>query len=270
MKKVLSIVSRALLIAFTFLFGAYTVANTILTVNEGTITSFLGQNYANKVKDETLGADEEFDSEYFKSEFKSVAEVKKSGEDFTQRVMEEGAVLLKNENNALPLGDNAKISLFSASSVKGKTVVSGARENNEKQGGTTSLKDGLESVGLDVNDDLYNWYKDSSYGRKPVVSGGVSHGGGLYTIWNINEAPWSAIPDNVKIKDGYETAVFVLSRLAGEGADAPIYGWCADTDHKDGNYLMLNDDEISVLQGLKAAKDAGKIKKIIESDERCF
>ncbi|MBO5328043.1 MAG: glycoside hydrolase family 3 C-terminal domain-containing protein [Clostridia bacterium] len=263
MKKVLSIVSRALLIAFTFLFGAYTVANTILTVNEGTITSFLGQNYANKVKDETLGADEEFDSEYFKSEFKSVAEVKKSGEDFTQRVMEEGAVLLKNENNALPLGDNAKISLFSASSVKGNTVVSGARENNEKQGGTTSLKDGLESVGLDVNDDLYNWYKDSDYGRKPVVSGGVSHGGGLYTIWNINEAPWSAIPDNVKIKDGYETAVFVLSRLAGEGADAPIYGWCADTDHKDGNYLMLNDDEISVLQGLKAAKDAGKIKKII-------
>ena len=117
MKKFLSFISKVFLVIFTFLFGVINVGGQMAQANAGVISNFLGQDGFNMVKDETVGADEELDTQYYKSAFESVKEVKASGEAYTQKVMEEGAVLLKNTNNALPLASTDKISLFSASSV---------------------------------------------------------------------------------------------------------------------------------------------------------
>ena len=160
MKKFLSFISKVFLVIFTFLFGVINVGGQMAQANAGVISNFLGQDGFNMVKDETVGADEELDTQYYKSEFESVKEVKASGEAYTQKVMEEGAVLLKNTNNALPLASTDKISLFSASSVE--PIVSGYREMREKKSGTTNLLDGFKEAGLSVNEDLYNWYKNSS------------------------------------------------------------------------------------------------------------
>ena len=210
MKYVLSTFSKVLLVIFVILYGAVNVGGELAAANAAVISNFLGQDGFNMVKDETLGADEELDTEYFKSAFTSVKEVKDSSEAYTQLVMEEGAVLLKN-NGALPLASSDKVSLFSASSVD--PILSGYRENMAKKSGTTNLLDGFKQAGLSVNESLYDWYKSSGYGRKYIV------GPGLYSIVSINDAPWEEIPDSVKIKDGYNTAVFVLSRIGGEGTD---------------------------------------------------
>lgn len=255
MKKFLSFISKVALVVFTFLFGVITVGGEIAMENAGAISKFLGQDGFNMVKDETVGADEEVDTQYFKSNFESVKDVKASGEAYTQKVMEEGAVLLKNENNALPLAASDKISLFSVSSVD--PIVSGYREMYEKKGGTTNLLDGFKEAGLSVNEDLYNWYKSSSYGRQYL------QGPGLYAILTINEAPWEAIPQNVKVKSGYNTAVFVLSRIGGEGTDNQMFDNGEGQDCYNGNYLALSEEERSVLQGLKAAKDNGDYDKVI-------
>ncbi|MBQ7326852.1 MAG: glycoside hydrolase family 3 C-terminal domain-containing protein [Clostridia bacterium] len=262
MKVVLSFISKLLLVIFVILYGVVNVGGQIAAANASVISKFLGQDGFNMVKDETLGADEELDTEYFKSEYSSVSDLKANGEMLTQLVMEEGAVLLKNDNGALPLSSTDKISLFSASSVS--PIFSGYREHNDKSSGTTNLLDGFTAAGLDVNRELYNWYKSSNYGRQYI------NGPGLYAIVNINDAPWSAIPDSAKFADGYNTAVFVLSRIGGEGTDNQMfdngesnnsrgYEW----DGYNGNYLALSEDERSVLQGLKAAKDAGQYDKII-------
>lgn len=255
MKKFLSAISKIFLVVFTFLFGAINVGGAIADDNASTITSFLGQNGFNMVKDETVGADEELDTQYYKSSFGSVKEVKASGEAYTQKVMEEGAVLLKNENNALPLKSSDKISLFSVSSVD--PIVSGYRENQDKKSGATNLLDGFKEAGLSVNEDLYNWYKSSGYGRQYI------QGPGLYAILTINEAPWDAIPQNVKVKSGYNTAVFVLSRIGGEGTDNQMFDNGEGQDCYNGNYLALSEEERTVLQGLKAAKDNGEYDKVI-------
>ena len=261
MKKI-SLLARLLLVIFVFMYGVVNVGGQMAMANAAVISKFLGQDGFNMIKDETIGADEELDTEYFKSDYNSVADLKANGEKLTQTVMEEGAVLLKNDNNALPLASTDKISLFSASSVN--PIYSGYREHNDKSKGSTNLLDGFKEAGLSVNESLYNWYKSSGYGRQYI------NGPGLYAIVNINEAPWNAIPDNVKYVDGYNTAVFVLSRIGGEGTDNQMfdngegnnnrgYEW----DGYNGNYLALSEDERSVLQGLKAAKDAGKYDKII-------
>lgn len=256
MKHVLSFISKVLLVIFVILFGVINVGGQIAAANASVISNFLGQDGFNKVKDETLGADEELDTEYYKSAFESVMDLKANGEALTQLVMEEGAVLLKNDNNTLPLASTDKISLFSASSVD--PIVSGYREMYEKKSGTTNLLDGFKEAGLSVNEELYNWYKSSNYGRQYMYNNG-----GLYSILNINEAPWSEIPDSVKYVDGYNTAVFVLSRIGGEGTDNQMFDNGEGQDTFYGNYLALSEEERSVLQGLKAAKDAGKYDKVI-------
>ena len=253
--KSISVIARIFLVIFVLIYGVVNVGGQMAMANAAVISNFLGQDGFNLVRDETLGADEELDTEYFKSNYTNVLDLKANGEYLTQLVMEEGAVLLKNDNNALPLASGDKVSLFSASSVN--PVVSGYRENYAKKAGITNLLDGFKEAGLSVNEELYNWYKASDYGRVHL------YGEGLYSIVNINEAPWNEIPDSVKFVDGYNTAVFVLSRIGGEGTDNQMFDHGEGLDTLNGNYLTLNEDERSVLKGLKEAKDAGKYDKII-------
>jgi hypothetical protein len=159
--KSISVIARIFLVIFVFIYGVVNVGGQMAMANAAVISNFLGQDGFNLVKDETVGADEELDTEYFKSDYTNVLDLKANGEYLTQLVMEEGAVLLKNDNNALPLVSGDKVSLFSASSVN--PVVSGYRENYAKKAGITNLLDGFKEAGLSVNEELYNWYKNRGY-----------------------------------------------------------------------------------------------------------
>lgn len=263
LKRALLIVSRVLAILMTIVFGVLVVGTDIINDNAPTISSFLGQDFVNLVKNETDDGEdeEEIDTDYYTSAYNSVAEVKQAGIDMTERVMAEGAVLLYNKDNALPLDkSNDKVSLFSASSAN--PVYSGSRESYEKTGSSAKvdIKKGLENAGLTVNQDLYNWYKNNkTYGRKRVGTNT-----GIYEVWNVNEAPWSAI-GSAKVKDGYKTAIFVVSRIAGEGFDVTMrnLGENKVGDETNGNYLLLTPNEKDVFANIKAQKQAGAFDKFI-------
>ncbi len=261
-KNVLLFFSKLFAIIMSIAFGALTVGTDIAMANADNISNFLGQNITNTVKnenyDETEGGEEE-ENIYFESAFGSVAEVKASGIEYTERVMAEGAVLLHNDG-ALPLNKSEdKVSMFSASSAD--PVWSGSRESSEKKGSSAKvdLLAGLKNAGLSVNENLYNWYKSSGYGRKRVGTNS-----GIYEVWNVNEAPWSALPES-KTASGYNVAMFVVSRIAGEGTDPTIrnLGENKVGDETNGNYLLLTPNEKDVLANLKAQKDNGTFDKII-------
>ena len=113
---------------FTLAFGVITVGSSLANANANEVTSFLGGGGNNivYVDDGTVSSA----SDFYQSEYNSVKEVREKGFEYSQTVTEEGAVLLKNDNNALPLQSNDKVSLFSASSAK--PVVSGYREGQDK------------------------------------------------------------------------------------------------------------------------------------------
>ncbi|MCH5351657.1 MAG: glycoside hydrolase family 3 protein [Clostridiales bacterium] len=261
LKKILLIVTRTLALIMSIVFGVLVVGSDIANDNANQISSFLGQDFVNLVKNETEGGeDEEVEDDYYTSEYDSVAEVKKAGIDMTERVMAEGAVLLYNKENALPLNASTdKVSMFSASSAN--PVWSGSRESYEKTGSSAKvdIKAGLENAGLTVNADLYNWYKSSGYGRKRVGTNS-----GIYEVWNVNEAPWSAIGD-AKTKSGFNTALFVVSRIAGEGFDVTMrnLGENKVGDETNGNYLLLTPNEKDVFSHIKAEKEKGTFDKFI-------
>ena len=56
--------------------------------------------------------DSDADTEYFKSDFASDEEREAYEEELCARLEEEGAALLMNDNEALPLSSGAKVSLF--------------------------------------------------------------------------------------------------------------------------------------------------------------
>ena len=249
-----------------------TVATVIVTMFDNTVTLFLGGTFW-----ELENADE--NAVYFKGDFATEADRLAAGRDLVQQVEAEGAALLTNENNALPLAKGAKVSLFSTSSVN--IVYGGTGSANVDTTKCDDLKTAMEKEGFQVNPTLWEFYltgEASEYTRgkaSAVVQDSASEqmkqeaaaeeeetGTGQFGSGaSVVEAPWSIYTDEVKasIEEYSDAAIVVLSRIGGEGADLVF-----DKKLGDGtNYLELDKNEKDMLTNLKAMKDAGKIGKIV-------
>lgn len=156
----------------------------------------------------------------------------------------EGAVLLKNKNNALPLKANDKVSLMLSGSYHFSYSSSGS--SNVDSSTYKSLKDSLTTEGLVVNESMWEFYGSSKVTKR--------------TTSKINDVAWDKISGDLKnTLDEYNTAIVTISRNSGEGADVRAGG----SDGQDGSYLSLNKKELSVLKGLTELKKAGRVSKII-------
>lgn len=206
------------------------------------------------------------DTEYFKSEYKKVGDLIKAGRDTTVKVVEEGSVLLKNDNDALPLAKNSKVTLIGAGAFN--PVYGGTGSGGISSAEAVDFEQSLTDAGFSVNPTVADAYKSDAWKQyKRSTSGRYGT-----TRVLIGEAPWSEFGDLQASIDEYgDAAVMVISRIGGEGYDLrnnPMIGFNGHDgiDNNDGlglDYLGLNANEISILQGLKAMKDEGKIKKIV-------
>lgn len=253
--------------ASTVILGIVLCATPILLENQAQITSALG------AKEQVIITDEENDTgdtEYFKSDYTSVAELKENERILAEQISQEGTVLLKNENNALPVAKGSSVSFYSVSSVD--PIVSGGGSSQANPADTINFKTAFEESGFVVNEDLWNWYSSNKTTYDRTATSG-SYAGKTY---DIEDASWDKLP-TYKSKNA-DLAVFVLGRTGGESTDvfmvrgnngenvgAPMDSKYPlnNSDIKNGNYLELNDNEISVLKGLKTLKDEGKVKKIL-------
>ena len=168
-------------------------------------------------------------------------------------VIKEGTVLLKNDNNALPLNkETEKISVFGMSSILCSRV---DRISTTKD---ALLADGLQDYGFQMNSELRKFYKTSkhtNWGTADPKGDGTDAG-----TWTIDEVPQSEYTDKVKAsyKEYNDAAIVVFSRSCGEGADLP-----RNMDRFGGgseSYLELNQDEKDLLT---AVKEAGFKKTIV-------
>lgn len=249
----------------TFVFAIIATAHPIMFENSAAINRAFN---VRTTRQETIETDEEIDSEYFKSEHTSVASVRQAGLDIIEEVMSEGATLLKNDNNALPLAKGSKVAFYSASSVEPVIAGTGSSGTSNSPSGdsidATTFKDAFEAEGMVVNAELWKFYNSNKtkYLRKKSGPWGA--------YFSISDAPWTEIPAAVKDAQT-DAAIFVLSRRSGEGNDmGSYYGndmvkdrWGIANDMTAGNYLALSPNELSVLKGLKEQKEAGKVGSII-------
>ena len=223
---VTSVISIVLIIAMI-------VANVMTIAYEGVINLAL-QTETTKVE---ADPNDTTDTNYFPSDYASAEEVKAAGMEIAEQLTEEGAVLLKNADNALPIANTAKISLFGHSSAN--MIVCGTGSADIDASEAPTFKEALEEVGLQVNPSLWDFYASEEIltqyetnpkkGDNSIRNGADGVAKGSFTV---NEVPWSVITDAAKadFASYNDAAVVVFSRLGGEMWDLPSEPYKAAAD----------------------------------------
>ncbi|MCY8342153.1 glycoside hydrolase family 3 C-terminal domain-containing protein [Bacillus haynesii] len=179
------------------------------------------------------------DNEYYKSSFASADKQKARAEEVVQKLVEEGIVLLKNENNALPLKSKGKITVLGQNSVD--LVYGGGGSGSVETAKVPDLKTVLTKSGFEVNKTLWDFYQTgagSSYRKKtPDIEGKGS--------FEVNEVPRSVYTDKEinSFKDYNDAAVVVIGRSGGESADL-----ATDKLSTGYHYLEIDNNEKDILK----------------------
>lgn len=175
----------------------------------------------------------------------SAATLKKSNA-LINDIAEEGTVLLKNEGNYLPLETKSKkLNVFGWASTN--PVYGGTGSGNVDTSSAVTLIDGLENGGFELNSKLSDFYKDYRSDRPEV--------GMREQDWTLPEPPIDSYPDDL-LSDANkfsDTAVVVIGRVGGEGADLPTNMTSKDITYK-GNKDDFNEGE-HFLQLSKSEKN---------------
>ena len=170
-----------------------------------------------------------------------------------QEVVAEGTVLLRNENNVLPLAADQKVNVFGWGSLY--PIYGGTGSGSSSDAGAIDFYDALELAGIEYNKDLFNFY--DGLGLERPAQGGYT--GSDYTMVECTKEQYT---DEIlaNAKEYSDTAIVFLSRIGGEGADIPrnmyaddgYYGvqqWIEEDNGK--HYLELSDDEVDMFELIK-------------------
>ena len=139
---------------------------------------------------------EDQDAIYYEGDFATEEERVAKGAELVKQVEAEGAALLMNEENTLPLAKGNKVSLFSTSSVN--IVYGGTGSANVDTSKCDNLKVALEKAGLEVNQTLWDFYTTGDaaiYTREDAGAtaqdaAGTDADTTAYGAASIVEAPW--------------------------------------------------------------------------------
>lgn len=137
----------------------------------------------------------------------------------------ESFVLLKNENNLLPLAEGARLGLYGAGAIKTMKGGTGSGDVNERD--NVNIYQGLLNAGFEITskrwlDSYQKVYEKSREDWKQCIIE-KSKKEGMNIVFSYFSTPYClAAGDPITREDGADgadTAIFVLSRIAGEGAD---------------------------------------------------
>ena len=230
MKKIIKTTSKILLVVSSSLFVFFSAGDKIALENKEVINQFLNEKTFEFIKTGESG-----DSEYFKSDFSSIKDLTAVTQKKASEVEEGGAVLLKNDNDALPIDSTSKVTLFGYGSYSPAYGGSGSAQSDNPFP-EVDLKSALEEKGISVNPDVYSIYNVNSKKYQD-------------TKYKINDAPFSDFKSvQESYKDYSDAAIVVIKRSRGENNDPPVKD--TQSDGKNGDYLNLNDNERSLIRGV--------------------
>lgn len=187
------------------------------------------------------------------------AEAFANAQEVNLKLAEEGFVLLKNENAALPMNKGARISVFSKNSVNlsyGGSGSGGFDTSNNK-----NLYESLNEAGFVTNPTLKRFYESSQSGSVRTANSSDLDNGDNQKIATA-ETPQSKYTDAVKnsYADYSDAALVVITRIGGEGFDLPRYqGDSEGAVSVDSHYLELDQNEIDLL----TAVTDGTFKRVV-------
>jgi len=178
-------------------------------------------------------------SDYFTSDFATEEERTAHLQQLGTEIEQEGIVLIKDENDVLPIASGSKISVFGQDSVD--PVYGGGGAGSVDTTKAVNLKAAFETAGFELNTTLWDFYETgagSSYRKTtPDVYGQGS--------FSVNEVPSEVYTDAVKASfaEYNDAAIIVIGRSGGESSDLSTAA--LDTGS---TYLQLDVNERAMLQ----------------------
>lgn len=256
------------------------VVNVVLTGPLYTVMNMYfgkGDVVINNVKD-SAG----LNTNYYTSDYTSGEEMLSASQELAKNIESEGIVLLKNNDNTLPLTkDEANVSLFGRTSVDPIYTGAGSAATESTP---VDYKTAFTNHGFSINETLFDFYanhkistethkvsmqtgmgpKDVEYKGRGFIS---AMGAATFVNDIIAEVPVADYPtelgDSFKSYNG--AAVVFIGRVGGEGCDLPrnMTEHADKEEDKAKSYLELNSYEEEMLSYVKAQKDAGVFNKIV-------
>lgn len=190
------------------------VVNVVVSQWSLALDLFLGQ----------IGGGGATSSETYASDYSSAEELNEAVFAFSKEVGEESVVLMKNDNNTLPLAAGTQISIFGANVASWCKVGGGSGNVDTSSGAHITLRSTLEASGLAVNSGLYDYYETVSATDVSSIGWG-----------NVSSYAGSASAN------GDNAAFFVVSNQGTEGQDL------------EADVLTLTEVQLEMLRGLKTA-----------------
>ena len=223
----------------------------LLYVGYGTAMDYAPQiNYSLGISQGTVVSSNSGEYQYFTRDYSDAETLTAYLDAVGIEAENEGIVLLKNDNNALPLAAGSKVSLFMNGSVNFNYGSSGSSAANTE--GYATLKDAMTTQGFQVNEDLWEFYTTGKAKRDKRTTIG--------NTYLVNEASWEKYDEDlIATFSDYDVAIVTLARNSGEGKDLTTY----NSDGEDGSYLSITPTEAEVLTALTQLKNEGKVSKII-------
>ena len=205
----------------------------------------------------------------YTTEYKSKDEVYAAAREMNREICEEGFVLLKNKDKALPIATPVSDETVAAKpriSVFGKNSVNLAYGGSGSGGANTAnvidLYKALETAGYECNPTLKKFYDDTSKSGELRKGNSKNLDSGDTVVLSTAETPQDKYTSEVKnsYAEFSDAAVVVITRIGGEGFDLPrqmvgATGYRNEDDH----FLQLDANEEDLLA---AVCDAG-FKKVV-------
>lgn len=186
-------VAGVLYIVAIYLAAILIAVNVLASVYFDIISQTLNQDTFRR---EELATDEEYDSEYFKSDYEYYSDLRADEEEFARQIQEEGTVLL--QNSGLPLSGPKKVTFLGLHSAQAYFYCGGNSSGSAPSYVAPTFTQAFEGAGYEVNATMVNYYNTQS--SEPAVS---------------------SFPAEVRnsVSQYNELAVIVISRGGAEGND---------------------------------------------------
>ncbi len=277
MSKNKSVLWRGLSTLTASLLAISVAAGPIVESYRTDIDKFLGTKSSEMVTDNVEGED----LYSYKSDYSSTTELLDAIEDLGERMSEEGTVLLKNENSALPLSadETQKISLLGFSSyypVQGGDMGSSLTANEGTDADDVDFVEALAAKGFSINSDLQTLYKalESDFKTEVdvwgttveyynIIAPGTSD---VFSSKEPSQEAMNAADANWKSSlDDYNVMIVTIARSATEnGTYLPGEdGVDASQDLNQTDPLGLSDDERDLINAAVEAKQSNGGKVIV-------
>ncbi len=165
--------------------------------------------------------------------------------EVTEQIEEEGLVLLRNENKALPMTETkANVFGFASDAIIYGGSGSGAADESKN----VNLSTALENVGIEVNEELAEFYKTKNDEAK--AKNGVTIALSDYSVKEPSVEDYeNGLLENAK--EFSDTAIVVFGRAGGEGADMPMDMGAYEGGTEGRHYMELTENEEAMFDMVK-------------------